>query len=85
MIHENSLKSYIEEKKKIGKRQINILQYIKRYRQVTAREIMIGLDLEDMNQVRPRLTELKQMNYIQELSKEKDLFTGKTVASYGVI
>jgi predicted HTH transcriptional regulator len=86
MIHENSLKAYIEEKEedRIGRRQQEILKCIKRFKVVTAREIMLHLEYEDMNQVRPRLTELKELGLIREIDKTKCLWTGKTVSRFGL-
>lgn len=86
MKHNNSLMSYIEEKEigNIGKRQQIILDYLKKYRMATAREIMLGLDFEELNQVRPRLTELKQMNIVFEVDKIKCLFTGKKVSLFSL-
>lgn len=86
MVHENSLISYIEEKQegKIGKRQAEVFNYLKNVKSATAREIMIGLKYTEMNQVRPRLTELKEYNLIQEINKVKDKVTNKTVSLFSI-
>ena len=86
MIHENSLLSYIEEKEKgrIGKRQEQVLDYLKSVKSATAREIMEGLGYTDPNKVRPRINELKEYNYIIEIGKIKDKVTNKSVAVFGI-
>jgi len=86
MVHENSLLAYLEEKEKgkIGKRQEEILNYLKSVKSATAREIMIGLGFDDPNKVRPRLNELKEYNYIIEIGSKRDGVTGKTVAIFGI-
>ena len=85
MIHDNSLLSYIQEKKgRIGKRQEEVLNYLRSVKSATAREIMIGLGYTEPNQVRPRLNELKEYNYIHEIGSKRDEFTGKTVAIFGI-
>ena len=85
-MHENSLLSYIEEKesKRIDKRSQEIVSYLRRYKLGTAREIMIGLDYDDLNKVRPRLSELKQENIIFEVDKIKCLWSGKTVSVFAL-
>ena len=72
-MHENSLEAYFEEKKskRLSKRAQEIVTVLKRYKTLTAREIMISLDYEELNQVRPRLTELKQANIVHEIKKDK--------------
>lgn len=83
MVHENSLKAYIEEKdERIINRQKQILDYIKKNNSVTAREIMIGLCYDDMNQIRPRITELKQQKLIHEAGKIVCSVSRKKVATF---
>lgn len=86
MVHENSLLSYIEEKEngRIGKRQSEVLEFLRENKTATAREIMLSLGYDDMNKIRPRLTELKGYNLIHEVGKVKDEVTGKTVSIFSV-
>ncbi|MBQ2161129.1 MAG: hypothetical protein II444_04775 [Firmicutes bacterium] len=49
---------------------------------LTAREIMDALGFTDMNQVRPRLTELMTEDRIEVSGKRQDYKTGRTVAVF---
>ena len=49
---------------------------------LTAREIMDALGFTDMNQVRPRLTELMTEDRIEVSGKRQDYMTGRTVAVF---
>ena len=49
---------------------------------LTAREIMDALGFSDMNQVRPRLTELMTEDRIEVSGKRQDYMTGRTVAVF---
>lgn len=53
-------------------------------RQMTAREIADELGYEDLNAVKPRLTELLYKDAIRTCGKKKDYKTGRTVAIYEV-
>lgn len=69
-IHEHSIKSYYEEVANLPARQKQIYQAIKemlpRRFVTTDRNIKKYLWLEDMNMVRPRVTELIQKKLIEE-------------------
>lgn len=69
--HINSLEAYFEESKskRLSNRQSDIISYLKQFKQGTAREIMVGLGLSEPNEVRPRLTELRQEGIIHETEK----------------
>lgn len=51
-------------------------------RPMTAREIANKLGFSDMNAVRPRVTELRQMGRIQEAGTKYDRLTGRNVALF---
>jgi len=82
MVRDNSLKAYLEEKKKLGKRTEEILKYLRNHEGQTSREIMEGMGFLETNTVRPRLTELIKSGKIFEGGKKKDKITGKTVTTY---
>ena len=85
-MHENSLKSYLQEKEegRLNKRSCEILEVLKLLPGQSARQIMLSLGYDDMNKVRPRLTELKQLNLIIETGKIRDIETGKRVSVFSI-
>jgi predicted HTH transcriptional regulator len=81
-IHENSRKSY-EENERSGRgrtyRQkiLELLTYTNE--SMTDRAIIDTLGVEDVNNIRPEITRLKQEGYLVEDGKTKCPHTGKTV------
>lgn len=73
-IHINSLEAYFEEdnKKDFSKREKEILGALEILKSGTARDIMTYLGYTELNEVRPRLTELKHKNIIHEIGKVKE-------------
>lgn len=59
-------------------------------REMTAREIETEMNKKkysqyfDMNHVRPRLTELEKMGYVEETAKKTCEYTGKAVTVYKI-
>lgn len=53
-------------------------------RELTAREIAYGMGFNDLNAVKPRLTELKTQGKVEAVRKKKDVITGKTVAVWRI-
>lgn len=51
-------------------------------KEMTARDIKNALGLSDMNAVRPRLTELKDMGIIETCGKTFDYISRRTVALF---
>lgn len=51
-------------------------------RELTAREIAQELGYNDLNAVKPRLTELRGKGKVQAIGKRKDPITGVSVAVY---
>jgi len=80
-MHTNSLEAF----KKIDpstRHYAVLMVYVKHHpHALTDREVMFELDFDDMNNVRPRITELKQEGLIVETDKKRiDSVTGHTVS-----
>jgi hypothetical protein len=82
-IHLNSRASYQELLESLPKRQKDILGAICKMtafkQKITDRRIKTYLMLDDMNQVRPRVTELIKKGHIKETGSELCAYTKKTV------
>lgn len=77
-IHENSLRSYRELKKE--DRFSAILKAFNTFKEpLSDRDVKRMLGFEDMNSVRPRITELIKQGKLKECGCETDLFTQKSV------
>lgn len=68
-----------------GGRQWLVLGILEQYGAMTAREVCSRLGSDDMNYVRPRLTELVQMGKIEIIGKKKDTATNRTTSVYQII
>jgi predicted ArsR family transcriptional regulator len=80
MIHENSRASYDAIKPELsGRRKEIYLTLCKSSRKMTDREVKDEMGLNDMNSVRPRITELIKMGHVEEVGNVKCPLTGKTV------
>jgi predicted HTH transcriptional regulator len=81
-VHDNSKKA-IREERALGKphtRRKEILRLLVHTGQpFTDRQIMRALGYQEMNQVRPRITELVKAGSLRESGKGKCPVTGKTV------
>lgn len=78
MIHSNSIKAYRELTP--NKRAARIYEkYTGTGKAMTDREIAERLGFDDLNQVRPRITEMIVLGFLRECGKVKDSVTGKTV------
>lgn len=78
MIHVNSIKSYQELKP--NKRAARIYEkYTCTQKAMTDREIADHLGFADLNQVRPRITEMIALGFLRECGKVKDAVTGRSV------
>lgn len=49
---------------------------------MTAREIAMIMGFQDLNYVKPRITELKKKGYIEEVGTKYDPFTDRKVCVY---
>ena len=61
------------------KRTVQILAVLGE-REMTAREIAYEMGYSDLNAVKPRLTELKEIGIVEVVGKKKDLVTDRNVA-----
>jgi hypothetical protein len=78
MIHVNSIKSFQELKP--NKRAAKIYEkYVGTGFAMTDREIAERMGFADLNQVRPRISEMINLGFLRECGKVKDSVTGKTV------
>lgn len=68
-----------------GGRQWLIYGILEQYGAMTAREVCSKLGSDDMNYVRPRLTELVQMGKIEIIGKKRDEITDRSTSIYQVI
>ena len=68
-----------------GGRQWLVFGILEQYGAMTAREVCGRLGSDDMNYVRPRLTELVQMGKIEIIGKKKDVITNRNTSVYQVI
>ena len=68
-----------------GGRQWLIYGILEQYGAMTAREVCIKLGSNDMNYVRPRLTELVQMGKIEIIGKKRDEITDRSTSIYQII
>ena len=78
--HANSLKAYREERTRFLTREQAILEWLKANGPSTDREVKLGLHFEDMNSVRPRITEMIERGVLHEHAvRVHDPATGKSV------
>lgn len=68
-----------------GGRQWLVFGILEQYGAMTAREVCRKLGSNDMNYVRPRLTELVQMGKIEIIDKKRDSVTNRNTSVYQVI
>lgn len=67
-----------------GGRQWLVFGILEQYGAMTAREVCRKLGSNDMNYVRPRLTELVQMGKIEIIGKKRDEITDRSTSIYQV-
>lgn len=63
-------------------RRQNIILFILGDKEMTARQIAKAIGFTDLNQVKPRLTELMQAGVIDAIRKQRDPITGRNVSVY---
>ena len=78
-VRENSLEAYRELKGHLSDRAVLIYEFIEKKGISTERQIKNGLELDDMNAVRPRVTELIQAGLLVEGEKVIDKKTSRHV------
>lgn len=87
-IHANSVKSYHQGllDGSFSDREQEIIDALKTLHKATDRQIMEYLGYEDMNCIRPRLTELiKEAAIVEEIGSRHDLLTNKKVRLVRII
>jgi transcription initiation factor IIE alpha subunit len=77
-MHDNSLQTYRKERPKLSRRAGAIYDLLIKG-PLTDREIAKRLKFDEMNSVRPRITELKQAGLIEECGSKIDPDTGHRV------
>jgi hypothetical protein len=75
-MHEHSLEVYRDEFDKLGKRAKVIAVCVAQSAGLTDRQVMERLNFWDMNQVRPRITELVKLRVLEEIGDTVDHKTG---------
>ena len=80
-MHNNSIKAYREEFPKLSQRASDIYFFLLEHMEVgfTDRDIKYHMKFGEMNNVRPRVTELIQQGLLEEVGKTTCKVTGKTV------
>jgi predicted HTH transcriptional regulator len=78
-VHANSIAAYQQEEPKLSKRAEAIYDWIKVHGPHTDREVMKGMGFPDMNNVRPRITELLEAHRLMEVGSVLCSTTNKTV------
>ena len=84
-MHSNSIEAYHELSDYLTGRRGEVYQWLKANGQATDRQIKEGLGYEDMNQVRPRVTELIEQDLIEECAQEIDGKTNRKVRVVRVV
>jgi hypothetical protein len=81
MIHENSKQALYEERSKLNARESEIYEFLlgRNENSYTDRDIKTALGHEDMNAIRPRVTELLKKGLIFEAIPTRCKVTNKTV------
>lgn len=83
-MHENSLRAYREEKPKLCRKQREVLAAVLRMSKYpTDREVKEAMGFDDMNKVRPRITELVEFGYLEEKGDVQCKTTRKNVRTVG--
>lgn len=79
-LHENTINSYIEEIPKMSRRARHIYDFfLETGGTYSDREVMQQLGYSEMNQVRPRITELVKAKLLTEVGSIRCKTTNKTV------
>jgi len=78
-VRENSIDTFIALKDHLSGRSLEVYSYIEKNGQCTEREIKDGLGYDDMNAVRPRVTEMIESGLLIEGLKVRDGVTNRPV------
>jgi hypothetical protein len=85
--HENSLEGHDALAKVLRGRRAEVMAWLRSHGPATDREIAHGMfgESADMNQVRPRITELLDAQLLREVDRIEDAVTGMTVRRVAVL
>ena len=78
-VHENSRETYKELADHLSGRQLEVYEYVVKHGKSSDRQIKDGLGFDDMNKVRPRVTELVINGLFIEGDNIRDTETGRPV------
>jgi hypothetical protein len=78
-MHDNSLAAHRKERPKLSTRAERIYSWVGGHGLSTDRDVLRGLNYSDMNQVRPRITELVDANLLEEVDKVRCPITHHSV------
>lgn len=84
-IHANSIEAYRAEEAKLSRRAALVLAWITEYGPHTDREVMRGMGFQDMNSVRPRITELLEVGRLMEVGDVICSVTKKRVRRVDIV
>lgn len=79
MVHTHSIAAYHAELPRLSRRAQQIIDWLELHPKKTDREVMIGLGFQDMNCVRPRITEAVDLGALVEVDEKVCPVTRKTV------
>lgn len=84
-VHDNSIQAYRSQEEKLSRRAEAVLEWISIHGPHTDREVAYGMGFgENLNAVRPRITELIDANKLMEVCNVKCPVTQKTVRKVDV-
>lgn len=79
-VHPNSVEAYHAEKPNLSRRARMVLAWIRLHGRATDRQVAYGMGFgENLNAVRPRITELVDAGELRETHNVRCHVTGKTV------
>ena len=78
-IHQNSAEAYQELEAFLIGRKKEVYEWLQANGQATDREIKVGLGYDDMNAIRPRISELVEIGLIKEVGRVLDKKTLRRV------
>lgn len=78
-VHQNSIEAYQAIHDSLGGRRQQIYSFLMENGEATDRDVKTGLNLDDMNMVRPRITELLGIGAIVEKNYVIDVITNRKV------
>jgi len=84
-MHKNSIETYHSIKPFLTKRQLVIYNWLEANGEASDRQIKVGLGFDDLNAVRPRITEMVQRKQLREVKTVRCSVTKKPVRIVEVV